>query len=172
MPRKTFRRAVGAEPVEITLEGAVRIRTFPCRTSMSAGVLLKFTEAFTDSELDEVKEATNGVALTEAEQKKATSQGAAVVPLLKDFFSAAIQKESVAAFWDMVYDTEEEIDLPMLMEITEWLTETYSGERPTTENSPSTSGETSTGGGSQDGQPAGVIATPTYSRPEPTSSST
>lgn len=158
MPRKSFRVAAATEPIEFDLEGAASgMQYFQCRDRLSAGTLMRFAEAFSSISED----------ADEAEQAK---QSAMAIPAVRDFFNSVLLPEGRIRFWNLINSDDEGVPLDTLVEIAGWLSEVYSGGRPTGTNSGSTSPETSAGAGSPAGPSA--VVTPTYSRFEPTSSST
>lgn len=155
MPRKAFRVAIAAEPIEFDLGGPEQVpQNFKCRDRLAAGKLMKFAELF--SSLEDEAEGT----------PTSAKQGAAAIPALRDFFNAALMPEARTRFWALIDDDEAGIPLDTMVEIAGWLAEVYAGERPTGPTSSGTSGATSTGGGS----PASLEQpdTQTYSRSEPT----
>lgn len=158
MPRKSFRVAAATEPIEFDVEGArAGMQYFQCRDRLAAGTLMRFAESFSSIQDD----------ADEAEQAK---QSAQAIPAVKDFFNSVLLPEGRDRFWQLINSDDEGVPLDTLVEIASWLSEVYSGGRPTGTNSGSTSPGISTGGGS----PAGPsdVGTPTYSRSELTSSST
>lgn len=144
MPRKTFRVAIAAEPIEFDLDCPKRgAQNFHCRDRLAAGTLMKFAELFASIEDAE-------------DSPQNASSGAEAIPAIRDFFNSALMPENRERFWEIIYDDDEGIPMETLVEIAGWLAEVYSGERPTGPTSSGTSGETSTGDGS-------VV---TYSRPD------
>jgi hypothetical protein len=159
MPRKTFRVAIAAEPVSFDLEGPVSgVQNFKCRDRMGAGTLMRFAEAFSSIE-DESGSTT-----------ASASEGAKVIPMIREFFNAALMPEGRERFWALINNEDDAIPLDTLVEVAGWLAEVFAGERPTGPTSSSTSAGTSTGDGSP-GSPSQPDMQ-TYSRPELTSSST
>jgi hypothetical protein len=159
MPRKTFRVAIAAEPISFDLEGPVKgVQNFHCLGRLAAGSLMRFAELFSA-----IEDESSG-----SEAK--SGQAAQAIPAIRDFFDSALVPESRPRFWAMINDDDEGIPLETLVEIAGWLAEVYSGDRPTGPSSSDTSEGTSpsdASGGSQS-----PVATPTYSRSEPVSSST
>jgi len=160
MPRKAFRQAIAAEPTGFDLEGRqTGLRYFECRDSLAAGTLMRFAEVF--SALDD----EDGV-----DPAQSAKAGMAAIPAVKDFFNSVLKPEGRDPFWAMINSDDEEIGLDTLVDIAGWLSEVYSGGRPTGTTSDDTSEATSSGDASTaTPSPAGIQ---TFSRPEPTPSST
>jgi hypothetical protein len=159
MPRKSFQVAVAAEPISFDLRCPVRgAQNFPCRDRLAAGRLMAFAELFSSIEED----ASN--------EEQSAKEAAKAIPAIRDFFNSSLDPHARDRFWEIINDDDEGIPLDTLVEIAGWLAEVYSGDRPTGEPSSSTSGERSPGAAS--GGSLSAVATPTYSRSEPVSSST
>lgn len=146
MPRKTFKVAVAAEPIEFDIEApeSKTMHRFPCRDRLSAGKLMKFAEMF------------SGIEAESEDTEMTAKQASQAIPAVKDFFDAALQPQARDRFWALIEDDDEGVPLDTLVEIAGWLAEVYAGDRPTGETSSSSSGETSPDGES------GV----SYSRPD------
>jgi len=157
MPRKSFRVAAAVEPISFDLEGSLSgLRNFECRDRLAAGTLMRFAETFS--------------AMEETDDEAANAkQGVNAIPAIREFFDRCLKPEGRPRFWQMINDDDEGIPLDTLVEIAGWLSEVYSGERPTG----ATSSPTSAGILSGEGSPAmpPPVAMPTYSRPEPMPSS-
>jgi hypothetical protein len=152
MPRKTFRTAIAAEPIEFDIEApeTKRMHNFKCRDRLAAGRLMKFAEMFSSIE-------------EEADEKEMSAkQASQAIPAVRDFFNSALSPHSKDHFWTLIEDDDEGVPLDTLVEIAGWLAEVYAGDRPTGEPSSSTSGEKSPDVGS------GV----SYSRPDTATPST
>ena len=157
MPRKTFRVAAAIEPIAFDLEGPIRgVQNFPCRDRMGAGALMRFAEKF--SAIQE-----------EGDDIDSAKAGSQAIPAIRDFFNACLQPQAKDRFWELIEDDDEAIPLDTLVEIAGWLSEVYSGGRPTGTNSEPGSEVTSPGDGSAD-TPSGADIV-TYSRPSPEMSS-
>lgn len=157
MPRKSFRVAAAVEPISFDLEGSLSgLRNFECRDRLSAGTLMRFAETFSSLE-DSNDEAANA------------KQGVTAIPAIRDFFDRCLKPEGRPRFWEMINSDDEGIPLDTLVEIAGWLSEVYSGERPTGATSSPTSAGILSGDASLVTPPA--VATPIYSRPEPMPSS-
>lgn len=155
MPRKSFAVAIAAEPISFDIAAPVRgPQNFHCRDRLAAGSLMRFAELFANIQ-DDGDDAPGDA-----------KQGAAAIPAIKEFFDSCLMPEARARFWALINDEDEGIPLDTLVEIAGWLAEVYAGSRPTGATSSPSSEGTSTGGGST-GSPS-PLATPTYSRSEPT----
>lgn len=160
MPRKAFRQAIASEPTGFDLEGRqTGLRYFECRDSLAAGTLMRFAEVFSALE-----DAEDGV-----DQAQSAKAGMAAIPAVRDFFNAVLKPEGRAPFWTMIDNDDDEIGLDTMVDIAGWLSEVYSGGRPTGTTSDGTSEATSSGDAST--ATPSPVAIPTYSRPEPTPSS-
>lgn len=147
MPRKTFRTAIAAEPIEFDIEGpeSKQMFNFKCRDRLSAGKLMRFAEMFSSIQED-----------AEDTETESAKQAASAIPAVRDFFNAALSPHAKDRFWALIENDDEGVPLDTLVEIAGWLAEVYAGDRPTGGTSSTTSGETSPG------DESGV----SYSRPD------
>jgi len=156
MPRRSFKVAVATEPISFDLEGQKSgFRNFVCRDRLAAGTLMRFAETF--------------ASLEDEEESTGQNNGAEAIPAIREYFNKCLLPTNHELFWSMINDDDEGITIETLVEIAGWLSEVYSGSRPTGETSAPGSGVTSSGGGSAALLPP--VDTPTYSRPELTPSS-
>src|SRR5690349_19304463 len=138
MPRKAFRQAIASEPTGFDLEGRqTGIRYFECRDSLAAGTLMRFAEVFSSLEDDEDADTPD--------KTQSAKAGMAAIPAVKDFFNAVLKPEGRQPFWAVIDNDDDEIGLDTLVDIAGWLSEVYSGGRPTGTTSDGTSEETSSG---------------------------
>lgn len=160
---KTFRTAVAKEKISFTIEGGdgdeydYYREDFVCRGAIPAGIIMEFGEL--SSNLSENANASGADA-----QALAMQQGAKLLSIVKEFFSAALARKDRDRFSALLKDPEKPVPMETLMQIMNYLSAEFSA-RPTGEPSSNSSPAMSTGADSTDGLlPAGTI----FSRPEPT----
>ena len=136
MARKSFRTASRTETIEFDVDGEV----FHCHAQIAAGVLMKFADA------------TSGDTDT-------PTNGAMMIAMVREFFSAALIKDDRARFFGLLEDPDRFVDLGTLIDIATWLGTEYTA-RPTGSPSAPTSRETGSGDSSTDGAlPTGTTFT-------------
>jgi hypothetical protein len=147
MASKTFRVAVGKEPVEFTLEYLIKGKptsmVFHCRPAVPVGILMEFA----------------AVGGSDPEDEKANARA---MELIQDIFRVAIVEDEINEWERLTREPDVAIDVELYSEIASWLAEQYTA-RPTGASSSGTAPAGSHGTGSTDGASAEVL---TYSRPE------
>lgn len=91
--------------------------------------------------------------------------GGSSIDAMMEFLRDVLMPNDVDRFFALLDDETSGLTFTILADIVGYLTEVYSGERPTGGPSSATSSSQSTGGGSTDGSLHGA---PTYSRSQPT----
>lgn len=127
--RRSFSTASDSdEPVVFDINGV----DFHCRSQISSGIILKMGELL-GGDQDTLEER---VSVPE------------MIKVIKEFFAHALKSEDRDKFFAMLDDPDTPVPLPTLIDVVRWLATTYTGNRPTGQNSPPTPDNGSLGDGS------------------------
>lgn len=117
--RRSFSTASDSdEPVMFDINGI----EFQCRPQISAGIILRMGELLGGDDSNGVEQ----VAVPE------------LIAVIKDFFHHALKPNFREPFFRLLDDPDTPVPLQTLIDIVQWLAATYTGNRPTGQNSPPT----------------------------------
>lgn len=151
MAHQSFKRARAKDPVSFDLWDAEdNPVTYHCVPSLPVGVILDF-----------------GALMGGEGQEKAPD--GSVLGAVMNLFKSAIVPDQWDQFNAALHDPALEVDMEVLTSIAAWLTDQYTGDRPTGAPSEPGSDKISSGNSSMAGASAGIS---TYSRSEPIALST